>query len=533
MIPPADRTRRNAPTTRRGGRSSRLAAIDIGTNSIHLVVADVDRRTGKFRIVDREREHVRLGSGPSDMKTLSPEAMERGLRAISRFKAIADAAEAPVRAVATSAVREAANRGEFIGTVAGRTGVRIEIASGFEEARLIYLGVLQALPVFRKKVLLLDIGGGSSEFLFGRERDILYVNSLKMGALRLNGQFFASGTITRKTVAQCRRHVAGMLSPVVREARRLRAEMSIGTSGTITSVAAMVRELRGGGETRMNGFTFTAGELDAVAEAVLGARNAGERSAIAGLDERRADIIVPGVIILQEAFRALRIGEMTVSEFAFREGILLDTVEKRNRKPGIHLHDIRYNSVVHLAENFHYEEGHARQVCGIALRLFDQTAALHGLGQQERGYLEAAALLHEIGLYLSHAQHHLHSYYLIRHAELLGYTEDEKEIIANVARYHRKSHPRDKHPSFGALDPETRAIVSKLAAILRVADGLDRGHSASVRDVRFTRRGRSARCRLVMASRKSADIELWGAERKKQLFEEVFGVTLTFSPSPP
>jgi exopolyphosphatase/guanosine-5'-triphosphate,3'-diphosphate pyrophosphatase len=516
------------PSSTGNSRPLRLAAIDIGTNSVHLIVADVDRRTGKFRVVDREREHVRLGSGPSDMKALDPGAMARGIQTVRRFKEIADASRAPVRAIATSAVREAANRKEFIAKVERQTGVRIEIASGYEEARLIYLGVLQALPVFRKRVLLLDIGGGSTEFLVGRERDIQYVNSLKMGALRLASQFFPSGVVTKKAVEQCRRHVAGMLSPVVREVRKLSFEACVGTSGTITAAATITREMRGEPDLQMNGFTFSSGELDDVVDAVLGARTVEERTLIAGLDERRADIIVPGVIILQEVFRALRVREMALSEYALREGIILDTFEKRSRKHGIHLHDIRFNSILHLAENFHVEDAHARQVTDLAVKLFDQTRRIHGLGAVEREYLEAAGLLHEVGLYLSHSQHHLHSYYLIRNAELVGFTENEKEIIANIARYHRKSHPRSKHENFSLLDEDDRGAVLKLAALLRIADGLDRGHSAAVRDLRFRRRGEKAVCEVVPAPRQKADLELWGADRKKQLFEEEFGLELSF-----
>jgi exopolyphosphatase/guanosine-5'-triphosphate,3'-diphosphate pyrophosphatase len=516
------------PSSTGNKRPLRLSAIDIGTNSIHLIVADVDRRTGKFRILDRERELVRLGSGPSDMKSLAPEAMGRGIVTIRRFKSIADAAKAPVRAVATSAVREAVNRKEFTRRVLKQTGVRVEIASGFEEARLIYQGVLQALPVFRKKALLVDIGGGSTEFLIGRERDILYVNSLKMGALRLAGQFFGSGAVTKKKVEQCRRHVAGMLSPIVREARKHSIQVCVGTSGTITAVASIVREMRGEPGLTMNGFSFSSGELDAVVETVLRARSVRERSLIRGLDERRADIIIPGIIILHEVFRALKVREMVVSEYAFREGIILDTFEKKKRKLGIHLHDIRYNSVVHLAENFKYEEEHARKVCDLALKLFDRTKSLHTFGAVEREYLEAAALLHEIGLYLSHSQHHLHSYYLIRNAELLGFTENEKEIIANVARYHRKSHPRNKHGNFGGLDPDDRKVVLGLAAILRIADGLDRGHSSKIRDLAYRRRGTNTVLELKAAPKSKIDLEIWGAERKKQLFEETFGVSLSF-----
>jgi exopolyphosphatase/guanosine-5'-triphosphate,3'-diphosphate pyrophosphatase len=508
---------------------TRLAAIDIGTNSIHLVVADVDPRSGKFNVLDREKEIARLGSGSSDMKYLSESAMNRGIETIKRFKTIADAAGAPIRALATSAVREALNQKEFIRRVQKETGIRIEIASGVEEARLIYLGALQALPIFHKNILLVDIGGGSSEFLVGKERRILYANSLKIGALRLTQRFFSSDDIDSKAVNECRRYVAGMINPVVREVKKHDCEVFVGTSGTILNIANMIRAMRDDEDTQANNFTFSQKELRKVAGEVIEAKDSRQRSGIRGLDPARVDIIVAGVIILDEILRALKIKRMVISEYALREGIILDTFEKkRNRRNLHHLHDIRYQSVLHLAQNLHYERKHSHHVSKLALALFDQTKRLHELGDTEREFLEAASILHEIGLFVSHAQHHRHSYYLIKNAELMGFTENEKEIIANIARYHRKSHPKFKHENFDSLNANDQEIVRRLASLLRIADGLDRSHSLLVKGVKCRTRGKRLVCELKPAQHAKLDLELWGADRKKELFEEVFDRKLRF-----
>lgn len=516
------------PSSAKNSGQTRLAAIDVGTNSIHLVISDVDGRTGKLKILHREKEIARLGSGPSDMKYLSENSMNRGIETIRRFKVLADSMGATVRAVATSAVREAINQKDFSRRTEKETGVKLEIASGVEEARLIYLGVLQALPIFRKKIFLVDIGGGSSEFLIGQERDIAYANSLKIGALRLTRRFFNTDELKKRNIEECRRYIAGMISPIVREAVRHRCQMFVGTSGTVASVAAMVKLRQGDPAAGLNGFSFSADQLGEVVDQVLSIRDVRERASIKGLDPRRADIIVAGILILDELFRALEITSMVVSGYALREGIILDTFEKLHHAHGLHLHDIRYHSVISLAEDFRYERGHSHHVSDLALSIFDQTRRMHHMGRSEREFLEAAALLHEIGLYLSHAQHHRHSYYLIKNSDLIGFTENEKEIIANVARYHRKSHPKYKHENFGNLSSDDQEVIRRLAAILRIADGLDRSHGSRVSALRCKRRGKKLVVELKPAHRGNLELELWGAERKNELFEEVFNVKPRF-----
>lgn len=508
----------------------RLAAIDIGTNSFHLVVAET-RPRGKFVVLDRDKEVVRLGEGMTDMKHLGDAAMGRALAVLKRFALIARTARAPVRAVATSAVREALNRDRFIRRVRRETGIEVEVVNGFEEARLIYLGALQALPVYRKQILLVDIGGGSTEFLVGRAGRVLYANSLKIGAVRLTRRFFPGGKSPQKRVDECRAFLDGELEPIRRAVHREDLEAVVGTSGTILSVASMQRAARGEpAPVDASGVAVTRRDVSDALRRLLAARSEAERAGIPGLDPSRADIIIAGVLILEAVMRNLKLRSLVTSAYALREGVVLDSMHKRagGRRPLAHLADIRRASVLHLAESCRYDARHARHVTRLALSIFDQTSALHGLDATAREHLEAAGILHDIGYHISHAQHHRHSYYIIRNAELLGFTESEKEIIAQTARYHRKSHPREKHPEFTRLRPEEKETVERLSAVLRIADGLDRRHTGVVRAVRCEKRRGRMLLHLEAARGADCSLEIWGAGRRKELFEALYSRPVEF-----
>ena len=511
-------------------RGEILAAIDIGTNSFHLIVTRINPHTGRFRILTRQREIVRLGSSSSDMKYLSESATNKAIETLRHFKATADAYHAPIRAVATSAVREAANKNEFLSEVKRETGIAIEIASGSEEARLIYLGILQALPVFNETILSIDVGGGSTEFLVGRRRQSVYTNSLKLGAVRLTMKFFAEERLTKHSLKECRKFIEGLLTPVVRDLRRYSYSTVVGTSGTIQNIAKIIRYSRTGSlQGNVNHFSFDHDELDDVVERILKTKEKNAKGHIEGLDPARADIIVAGALILQNIFEECEIDSMVVSDYALREGVILDSIEKKySRLKFHHLSDIRLGSINHLSEHFHGDRAHADHVARLALEIFDQTTSLHKLGSTEREYLEAAAILHDIGFFISHSLHHLHSYYIVRNAELLGFTENEKEIIANIARYHRKSHPKFKHETFGNLNDEEQIVVQKLAAILRIAEGLDRTHAGAVQAVRCRISATAVTCTLKRALRSKLNLEIWGANWKKGLFEETFGRKVAF-----
>ena len=510
--------------------SVRLAAIDIGTNSFHLIVAQV-RPSGKFTVLGREKEVIRLGEGMSDMKRLSQAAMDRGLEALRRFKLIAEQHGAMLRAVATSAVREAANSDVFVDRVRNELDIGIEVISGYEEARLIYLGVLQALPVYNKKTLLVDIGGGSTEFLVGKAGDVIYANSLKLGAVRLTNRFFTGRTIREKDVAACRQFLAGELHPVERIIKGEHVETAVGSSGTILNTASMILAAKGRDESEEEGSThITRRDLTRAVAVLIAADTIAKRKQIKGLDTTRADIIVAGILILEQIFERLHLRDMVTSKYALREGVLLDTITKLpgHENASAHLRNIRRTSVLHLGESCRYEAKHGAAVARYALSIYDQTRELHKLGSAERELLEAAAILHDIGYHISHSLHHRHSWYIIRYAELLGFTEGEKDVIANVARYHRKSHPKQKHENFELLAERDRDVVQQLAAILRIADGLDRRHRSAFSRLRCEKGPKTMRFHL--SSHKNADIslELWGAERRKELFEELHGLRVVF-----
>ena len=299
------------------------AAIDVGTNSFHLVVARVSP-SGGLEILCRDKEVVRLGSGSGDMRHLTADAMDRGIGALSGFVKTAASYGADVRAVATSAVREAENRSEFLDRAAAEAGIEVEVISGTEEARLIHLGVVQALSVFDRQVLVIDIGGGSTELLIGRGTRPLAARSVKLGHIRLTDRFFPGGVVEPPAVADCRAYVRSLLTPVANDLRPLGFELAVGSSGTIATIARMVEHRRNGqGGRRDNRFSFVRAELDGVVAAVLSRPRPRSRRSIAGLDNRRADVIVAGALLLQGVFERFDLSSLTVSDYALREGVLL------------------------------------------------------------------------------------------------------------------------------------------------------------------------------------------------------------------
>ncbi len=507
---------------RRGGDIH--AAIDLGTNSFHLVVARVDAE-GRFDVVAAEKEMVRLGSGAGDMSALTPEAIERGIDTLRRFRQVAESFGADVTAVATSALREAANRKTFLDRAWTDAGVAVEVVSGVEEARLIHLGVIQSLPLFEDRILVVDIGGGSTELLVGRGRDVLSVHSTKLGAIRLTDRFFPGGEAKPKAVKQCRTHVRSFLVPVVRQVREHQPFTPVGSSGTITTVARMVVARRGGDHMApTNGVEFTAEELHDVVEDVVGRRRPDDRSGIDGLDDRRRDIIVAGVLLLEQIFEGLGLQRMVVSDAALREGILLDLVSRSGEPSFHHLSDIRRQSVLRMAELYHEDLVHIQAATDIALELFDALEPVHGLGLDERDLLEAAGMLHNVGLFISHAAHHKHSYYVVRNTDQLsGFTDREVELIAQVARYHRKSAPKAGHQEFQALERGDQHTVRVLAGLLRIAIALDRTRQGAVRDIGIQVDDELVTISVHVPAGADYSLEQYTADQRKALLASALG----------
>jgi exopolyphosphatase/guanosine-5'-triphosphate,3'-diphosphate pyrophosphatase len=505
-----------------------LAAVDIGTNSVHGVVARITATEGgpRIEVLDREKEVVRLGESAGDMRELSAEAVDRAVAALDRFRQVAAVHDAPVTAVATSAVREAENRDVFIDRAWAEAGVHVDVISGIEEARLIHLGVLQSVPVFDRRLLLCDIGGGSTELLVGQRGETLAARSLKLGAIRLTRRFFDGDHVDAGAVDACRRFVRETLAPFAKVVRRLDVEVAVGSSGTIESVAEMAVTAATGTRPRsVRNLTLTRAEVAEVVDALVSAPTNAARAELPGLDPARADIVLAGSILLEQVFDGFGVEEMQISDHALREGVLLDAWRRRHGGSLHHLSDLRRRSVVDLAALMDEDPEHSAQVARLALRLFDATAGRHGLGDDAREVLEAAALLCNVGLFLSHAQHHKHSYYVIRTTDrLAGFTDHEVERIALVARYHRKSDPKAKHPEFASLSGEDQVLVRCLAGLLRLAIGLDRSHAMAVRDVEVVDEGEELVVEVAPADGADIGLELHAANSRRDLLEAALSV---------
>ncbi len=523
-------------------RGVRVAAIDVGSNSIHMLVAQVEP-DGRFRILDRAKEMVRLGSRTLLDGSLSPEAMAKGLRALTAFKTLADRQGVQrIRAVATSAVREASNGGEFVRRVDAETGLRIKVIPGREEARLIFLGVKHAIDLRGEPTVIVDAGGGSVELILVERGEPLELVSLKIGLARVSERFLAKDKPDAKAIAALERHFESELGSVLARFRAAGARRVIGTSGTLVNLIAMAAATPAKGKLKERERTKEKDDvserLEGLAvepEAISRVRRRLEKSdreqrlQIKGIDAKRVDLVVAGAVLADHVLAALGAREMVACTYALREGVLLDHVarhrrgiEEQQRYP-----DPRHRSVARLIRHLGEPNRHGQQVATLALQLFDQLRDSLGLGGAARDWLEFAALLHDVGHHISHKNHHRHSYYLITNGELLGFRRDELEIIAQVARYHRKSVPKPSDGSYGLLSKRERQIVRSLAALLRVADGLDRSHYGVVRQVTVGRRDRRVELRLTTAGDDAA-LEVADARERVALLEELLGEVVEF-----
>ncbi len=500
----------------------RIAAIDCGTNSIHMIVVRI-RPDLSFEVIDREKEMVRLGSGGLGGKSLTPEGMTAALQAFSRFRRLAESHQVEeILAAATSAVREAANGGEFLAAVERETGIKPNVISGTEEARLIHLAAVYGVDVAGASAVVVDIGGGSVEITHGSGTSLRVAKSFKLGVIRLTERFVQTDPLSGRDERKLVGHIEDELDKYLRDIRSAGFDRVIGTSGTILSLGtvASVERRRAGDEIR--NLRVSAKQIHKLRKEIVN-RSITERLKLPGLDPRRADLIVAGAVLLDTVLQRLDATEITLCDLALREGLVLDYIQ-RNRKhiaQAGQYPDVRRRSIVELAERCSYWAEHANQVARLSLSLFDQTRAIHKLTDREREWLEFAALLHDIGSHISYPRHHKHSYYLIKNGDLRGFEPTEAEIIALVARYHRKSAPKKSHADFGALGGRNRKIVRTLSAILRFAETLDRSHAQAVTGVEIHDRGKEYLIKLRTTG--DAELELWAARRQIAPLERALG----------
>lgn len=516
-----------------------IAAIDLGTNSLHMVIVKIEPTLPAFSIIAKEKETVRLGDRDLVTGNLKPQIMERSIAALRRFQEVAKTLNVEtVIAVATSAIREAPNGKEFIHDIEVQLGLKVDLISGQEEARRIYLGVLSGMEFNNQPHLIIDIGGGSTEIILGDSHEARTLTSTKIGAVRLTSELITTDPISQHEFEYLQAYTRGMLERSIEEVlasvKLGESPRLVGTAGTIETLAAIhAREHLGFVPSTLNGYQFPLRDLRDLVTRLQAMTNI-ERATVPGMPERRSEVILAGAVVLQEAMTLLGCETITVCERSLREGVIVDWmlthgfIEDRLRYQG----SVRQRNVLKTAKKYHVNLQHSDRVAAFALSIFDQTKGLlHNWDGETRLLLWAAAILHNCGHYVSHSSHHKHSYYLVRNSELLGYTETEIEIIANIARYHRKSPPKKKHENYRSLvNKEHRLMVNHLSAILRLATALDRRQIGAISRVQCDYNSQKRELNIKVYPSHPNDecsLELWSLDYSKEVFEAEFNLKVT------
>ncbi len=522
----------------KGDQLRRIAAIDIGTNSTHLLVASVDTTLRTFRIIQAEKSTTRLGERDPETGELTEAAMQRGYDTLRRFRDLATSHQVEqLVTAATSAVREASNGRDYLQRIKDGLGIEVDLVSGPEEARLIYLGVLSGMPFGNRPHLLLDIGGGSTELILADGRDARALTSTRVGAVRLQRDFVTDDPIPPQGRAFLKAFIQGSLEPAVDKVNRRiqpgEVPVLVATSGTAMAIGALAASEDDRPPLKLHGYRMTRQRLDRVVERLV-SMSPEQRRQLAPINDRRAEIIVPGALILQTTMQMLGVDELVLSERALREGLIVDWMLRHG-----FLEDrfsfqssIRQRTVIHQVQRFAVNQNRAERVATHALSLYDQTrGVLHQDAGQGRELLWAAAMLHACGQHINLSAYHKHSWYLIRHGELLGYSEAEHLMVAAIARYHRRSLPKKRHDSWQALDTrEHRRIVNEMALLLRLAAAMDRRPEPVVASIRVATSSTELRLELVPERlNQNLSLEQWSLENCSEVIREALGVKLVVS----
>lgn len=512
--------------TNEGSSEDKIVAyIDIGTNAARLLLGCIHNNFS-FTILHREKKVVRLGEGGFMEQALRHGAIDRTVSACRKFLDISREWNADeIYAIATSAAREAKNRRQLLRKLWEETNLEAHIISGHEQARLVYLGVSRNLNLKGKQALFIDIGGGSTSLVVGDSDEYQYLEALKLGSVRLKTLFFLPeeiGPIPAPRYVLMQRYVRDVALRSLQTLRPLDLKLAIGSSGTISTLAN-VASLMFKNRPCENGDVLKFEQLEVILDKLRSVALS-ERQNIVGVEPERADIIVPGAVILHTLMQELSLPEIILSDKGLQDGLIIDSI---SRLSGVRIGggrvSVRERSVLQLGRACSFDEGHARIVSGLALSLFDSARKikLHSLKARERELLNFAALLHDIGAFVSQTNHHAHTYYLIKNAELLGFDQTEISIMAAVAYYHRKKPPKEKHLQLRSLDGRSKEIIRILAVFIRIAESLDRSHTGVVRVAKFMKFGEKIKLEII--AQEDCQLEIWGAQQHKKIFKNTFG----------
>ncbi len=498
----------------------RIAAIDLGTNSFHAVIVDIFS-DGSFRNVDDLKEMVELAKGGLGQR-LSNSAFQRGINALRKIKVLCESYKVErILAYATSAIREAENGGEFVQESIDQLGIKIRAIPGTMEAELIGYAVQHGVRLTEDPVLMVDIGGGSVEFILGNATQFFFLTSKKIGVSRMTDIFNPADPITPGTISELEAHYSKELFEVQEAIKKKPTNTIIGSSGTMQNIGMMIAAMKNQPTSiTLNELEFTAEDFSRFYESFI-KLDREQRKKLSGLDSKRIDFINTGVVLVNVLLKKFDIERVKVSTQALREGIIIRHLKKDMEGISIakEIADPRRRSVFELLRKCVWQEKHSRQVAKLALTLFDELKQELELTEEDRELLEYSAYLHDIGYHISHKAHHKHALYIIRNSDLMGFRQSEIEIMAHVARYHRRSTPKKRHVEYWSLKPEVKARINKLAGILRVADGLDRSHFQNVKTLSVQKREKE----VVLTINTIAEpyLEIWGASRKSHLLSEV------------
>ncbi len=515
----------------------KLAAIDIGTNSIHMIIVEAVSEKS-FDIIEREKEMVKLGVGVFASNYISDRAFQFGLETITRYVQLADRLGVDeIITAATSAIREARNGEDFLNQVVAKTGLCPRIISGKEEARLIFLAVRNSIALDEDKALVIDIGGGSTETVVGgceasrRHRsNIFWKDSMPLGVLRLLDMFEDKDTVGTEGQSVLEAHIRFIAKETFKQIHNVGFKRVIGTSGTIRTMGEAAH-IAAGGESwqSVNAEVVQLKDIDKLTKKLLDMKPK-KRAEVEGISEKRADAIHLGGLLLTQLLEMAEVEEITLCDASLREGMILDYLARHSQElvSFSELGNLRHSKAAHLVHRYEADWSENSHVADLALQIFNQTQEQHQYGKFEREVLEFSALLHDIGQFISFKKHHKNSRYIIKRTDPRGFNDEEILLIKHLVRYHCKAKPSKKHKKFRKLDKHHQRVIKLLSGILRIAVALNKTKNQRVK--RITCKMSPEKLEINVMGADNLDVEIWAARRSREVLAEALKCQIEIQP---